>query len=106
MALYIINTPVLTNFGEYRFEKIDIKDARNLLLNNKFISAVGHQGSSVFLTRLLGIEIKTNRIEIFMEPGDLAVILKLKKRLPEGVVLSEEEIQKFEFDLGLLTRIK
>lgn len=106
MKTYIINAPILTNYGLWLFDgPISVSDARSIIAEG-FISAVGHQASAEILTKLLNVRIPVNRIEVTMEPSDRALILRLKQRLPEGKVLNEEELSSMPFELGLLTHIK
>ena len=104
MTIYIINSPVLTNYGDFRFQPIDTNQARQLLANG-FISAIGHQASAELLSQHLNIQIPINRINITMQTGDKALILRLLQRLPEGKILTSEEIQHTGFELALLTKL-
>lgn len=63
-------------------------------------SAIGHDGAAAFLGRLLGVPGVMNRIPVTMQPGDAALVLRVKTRLPEGKVLSEQEL--FPYDLAWL----
>ena len=47
--------------------------------------------------RLLGIEIEANRIPIKLSEGDVLIVFQLLERLPEGKVLSEEELKKLKY---------
>ena len=103
---YLLNSPVLTAYGDWRFEgPISVDQARELLQNG-FASVVGHPASAQFLAEKLGIEVPVNRVAVEMQPGDRAVVLRLKGRLPEGKVLTEEEMKTMPFELGLLTRLR
>lgn len=103
--LYLLNTPILTAYGLYRFSPLDMAQARELA-SQAFTSAVGHQGTADLLSVLLEKEIPMNRVGIQMEPGDEALIFRVKTRLPEGVVLSKEEIAKLDYEFGLLRRLE
>jgi len=105
--LFILNSPVLTGYGTWRFEgPLGIEAARECLSQGEFVSTVGHAASAEFLSTLLGVEIPVNRIRVELEPGERALVLRLKERLPEGQVLSADEMKRFPFELGLLTRIE
>lgn len=103
--IYILNTPVLTNWGKYSFRKITVAEAK-ALLSQGFISAVGHKGTAEILSEVLGVEIPENRVQIVMNQGDVALVFRLLKRLPEGVVLSKEELEALPYELGILERIE
>jgi len=106
MVLYVLNSLIIpVNFDErseavVRMKKITIEEAKSLL-KNPFVSAVGHEGTAKLLSELLGIEIPVNRTTIFMKQGDLAIHFFLKERLPEGKVLSKEELQGLQYWLVL-----
>ena len=67
------------------------------LLRKGFISAVGHESTAKVLSKILDIEIPVNRVEIKIERGDKLVVFQLLQRLPEGKVLSEEELRQVKY---------
>jgi len=101
--VYLLNTLVIpVNFDTYdeayiKMEKISVDEAKQILINNPFISAIGHEGTAKLLSQLLGIAIQINRISVFFEPGDIGIHFFLKQRLPEGKVLTEEELKELDF---------
>ena len=106
--LYILNTLIVPiDFDRFSqrdvtFRRITVEEARWILQRNPdFISAVGHQGTAQVLSRILGVEIPAERRTIFMEPGDRAIHFFLKQRLPEGRVLTAEELEKLDYWLVL-----
>lgn len=104
MVVYILNTPILTNYGEWKFTgPIGIDQAKEYL-SQGFESAIGHEASAQFLSQLLGIEIGMKRISVAMEIGDSALVLRIKCRLPEGQVLSVDEMSAIPYELGWLQR--
>jgi hypothetical protein len=103
--VFVLNTPVLTDWGEYKFEKISVQEVKNLLQGD-FVSAIGHEGTAAIMTRLVGINIPTNRVAIKMNKGDKAVVFRLLSRLPEGKILSEDELKELPYEWGLLEKLK
>ena len=102
----ILNTSVLTNYGTYSYEPISLAKAKELINDNEIISAIGHSATADILSDLLEIEVKTNRIEFLQEVDEIALIFKLKSRIPEGKVLSRIEIDETGYDFGILRRVK
>ena len=105
MTVYILNTPVLTAYGEYRFSGPLTTAEAVHHLQGDFTSAVGHGAAAAFLSRLLDLEIPKQRITIAMQAGDSALVLRLRTRLAEGRTLSETEMAQVDFELGWLQRL-
>ena len=103
--LFVLNTPVLTDWGAYSFRKLSNEEAITLLKEKPFVSAVGHEATARFLSLLVGIEIPVNRVAVKMAAGDRAVVFRVLMRLPEGKVLGEEELRQVPFEFGLLRKV-
>ncbi|BCV23265.1 STIV orfB116 family protein [Gelria sp. Kuro-4] len=82
--------------GEVRFCWISEEEARQLVRHG-FVSAVGHPGTAqVFTSRFVREIVEPNRKFVQLKPGDSALIGQVMTRLPEGKVLSAEELQGVE----------
>jgi hypothetical protein len=105
MTTYLLNTPILTNYGECNFSvQLTMEQAKNNLAAG-FQSAIGHEASAQFLSQLLIMDVPMNRISVEMKDGDVALVLRIKSRLPEGMLLTKEEISKIPYELGWLTKL-
>ena len=104
MKIGILNCAICTEPGEYSFEKSSLEDVKELLKENDFVSAIGHQSTAEVLTELIGIDIPMNRIQFSQEAGQTAIVFRLLGRIPEGKILSREEIEEIGYEFCTLTR--
>jgi hypothetical protein len=103
MTVYILNSLIvpadLSQACLIIMRRATVEEVKALLVKGNWESAVGHEGTASLLTKLLGIPIPTSRITVKAEPGDTLIHFALKIRLPEGRVLTEEELAGLDFDL-------
>jgi len=62
------------------------------LIQEGFVSAVGHESTARVLGRLLGVEVPFNRVQISVGEGDVIISFQFLVRLPEGKVLGDDEV--------------
>lgn len=101
----ILNTSILTEFGNYVYREITLKEAQELL-QEEYASAVGHESTCEVLSRLLLVEVPVNRIQYSQLSGTSALVFKLNGRIPEGKILTRDEIEQIGYKFGLLTRVE
>lgn len=102
--LVLLNTSICTAPGDYAVSVVSVEGARQLVNTMPVCSAIGHQATADALTELLGIDVPMNRIVFEQQPGQLALALKLRGRLSEGVILDRPGLDKIGFDLWLMQR--
>jgi hypothetical protein len=106
VVVYLLNALIVPiDFEKHpqvtiRIRKATVEEVRQLL-SHGFISAIGHQATADLLTTLIGIEIPYNRVTIKAKPGDKLVHFVLRERIPEGRVLTLDELKLLPFDLAI-----
>ncbi|MEM4977095.1 MAG: DUF1874 domain-containing protein, partial [Desulfurococcaceae archaeon] len=68
--------------------------AKRTVEGSEFISIVGHESTAKMMTELLGVPIPVNRSMVQLEPGDIVLVFQIMVRLPEGKVLTLEELKE------------
>jgi hypothetical protein len=81
---YIINSAVITAPGRYSYRLIGADEAREWANRGEFVSAVGYPETAELLSALLGVEVPAQRVEVKMQPGDEALVFRLKVRPEPG----------------------
>ena len=79
--------------------RISPEFARQVAATTAFESAVGHEATAQLLTAVLGVTVPYNRVSITLSAGDTLIVAMPAVRLPEGKVLSIEELQQINFYL-------
>ena len=102
----LLNCAIITADGIYECHPLTLVEAKEIVKNNKIISAIGHDSTAQILTELLGVEVLVNRIQFIQEIDQKAIVFKLNGRPPEGKILSKEEIETIGYSFKLLTRVR
>lgn len=105
MKVGLFNGTVATTNGIYKISDIDKHRARKIIMREGFVSAIGHKSTAQALSDLISVDIPMNRINFKQEVGQKAIVIKLNKRPPEGIILNREEIEKIGYSLKLMERL-
>jgi hypothetical protein len=97
MTTFLLNSTVIPSGagGRWEVRTVALQEAKSMV-GGGFTSAIGHESTARLMETLLGVSVPINRIQVSPEPGDRFLCFKLKKRAPEGVILSQKELE----DLG------
>ena len=75
------------------FRRASTEEVKALLSNGGFISAIGHPATASALSKILGVNVPTNRVAITLQPGDTLIVFQLALgRLAPGQELTEQDI--------------
>ncbi len=92
--------------AEIRFERVNLEFVKELVQyakarNIEIVSVVGHEATARLLSQLLSIEVPVNRIQYTLKPNDILLVFTVPVRLPEGKVLSEQELREIADKLNI-----
>lgn len=104
---YVLNSAVVTDYGSYEYVPLDIPGARQWLVAGPVISQVGYKNTQRWIARRLGLELPIDRGARRMQPGDEALVVRLKYRLDDVRLKTaqEHDLADEDIELGLLCRI-
>ena len=92
----LLNAMVPANEMMAAMMKTDLQNAVNIIKQAKeVVSYIGHKSTAELLARLSGREIPVNRGEYVPQSGDLAIVVRLTKRLqsPGDVEVKPEDLE-------------
>jgi len=79
------------------------EDEVRRILSSQFISAIGHEATAKIVTSRIGVSVQVNRISIQLKPSDILVVFQLLTRLPEGKILTEDEMKQVQAKWYIVT---
>ena len=101
------NSPYMAGYGSFRHTEISLEEAEKLVseCGDNWLSAIGHESTAQLLSELFGKQIPINRIDYQYQTGDVQLILRLKKRQPEGSVLNREALDKVGYSFSIIEAV-
>lgn len=107
--LVLLNTSILSTYGSFTYAPLTLVQTRQLLTEfrdtgREIISAIGHQTTAELLSALLEFPVAARRVEFRQTPQDVALVFKLRGRVPEGKILTRAELEALGYDFGVLQR--
>ncbi len=104
--VYLLTTPGIFSSARQLlvwYMEISPEEARKIIKDKQVVNSISHPATVQLLSNILGISLQPNRTTIDMQPGDLAIAIKVQGRLPEGKTnLTEEELKSIGYKLYFL----
>jgi hypothetical protein len=94
----------MTTEGIFLKKKITLLEVKLLIADNDYESVIGHNSTAQIMSELLEIEVPVNRIKYEQTCDDIAIVFQLRKRPPEGKILSRQEIEKCGYDFFIVRK--
>lgn len=107
LPILLFNTTICPSYpARYSLgSPITPAEARALVNGRETVSAIGHQATADAMAEILGRPVAVCRTAGGVEPGQQVLVLKLRGRLPEGVILTGEQLEAIGYDLLVMTRL-
>jgi hypothetical protein len=78
---------------------VSFEEVKEVVRDREIISFIGHEATAKLLSQLLSVEIPTSRAMYDPKPGDVAVVIRLKKRLEKPEDVKNVKPEDLEFIL-------
>ena len=99
MTIYLANAfslSMLTQPGTLIVGMIESVDEVKQILARGFTSVIGHEATAKIVSLQIGVPVPVNRVSVQLVPGDILVVFQLLTRLPEGKILTEQEMKQVQ----------
>ena len=84
-----------------------IEEVREIVQKYLFKSLVGHEGTADVFSQLLGVGVEVNRVSYTLTEQDTLIVgLPSGGRLPEGKVLTKEELEALPIDWFIIKQVE
>ena len=99
----VLNTSILPSGADLAAVAVTVDaDIARRLAATGIRSHVGHESTAAIASTLLGVPVAMDRTPWAPLDAPLAIVVQLRGRPPEGVILSAEEIEAIGYDVRLL----
>ena len=103
-SLVLLNTTIVTTDGSFELKTISLEEAREIVAEHKFVSAIGHESTAKMMnTLLLRDDIEANRYNFTQEVNQVALCFKIPRQT-EGRILTLDELKQLPYEFKLMTR--
>lgn len=100
---YVMNSAVISTPGTYHYRLVSVEEAKKFLDNGPYTSFVGYPATAEYIERVLGYKISLSREPVQFQPGDKALVVRLKYRVQDPGTKGQFVPKDEDFELGILT---
>jgi len=93
LSSMVVPIPFECESATVTIEEVSVEEAR-AILEGGFISAVGHEATARFLSKILGIEVRPSREAVYLHEDDVAIAIQFGERI-QRIELGEEEVERY-----------
>jgi len=101
---YLLNSAVITAPGRYEYRLVSSEEAAAWLRQGNFISRIGYPATADHIKALSGIRPELSREATAMQPGDEALIVRLKYRIADPAQKINHAPAPEDWEYGILTK--
>lgn len=104
MMRYLLNSAVLTSPGTYHYRLVTTEEAADWLRNGDFISRIGYPATVEHIEKMSGIWPEISQEATAMQPGDEALVVRLKYRVQDPGEKATYQPAKEDWEYGILKK--
>ncbi|MGI9951407.1 DUF1874 domain-containing protein [Moorellaceae bacterium AZ2] len=101
---YLLNSAVITGPGRYSYRLITPEEAAAWLRQGNFISRIGYPTAADQIHAIAGIRPKLSREYTGMQPGDEALVIRLKYRITDPNKKASHIPAPEDWEYGILVK--
>jgi len=79
---YVLNSAVIVRPGHYEYKLLTDLEADVWFMHGRFVTRVGYREAAQFIENRFGVRCPLSREPMIMQPGDEALVVRLKDRMP------------------------
>jgi len=79
-----------------------VREAKEL---GELVSIIGHQGTADLVSAITGVTVEANRVNYSFLCDDVLLVVVLKGRIGEGVVMSQSEAERVGVDFWEVRKV-
>lgn len=99
---YLLNSAVITSPGTYHYHLVTADDAARWIQAGGWVSKIGYPATADHIRDLSGIRPELSREVVAMQPGDEALVVRLKYRIADPALKKTHQPGPEDWEYGVL----